>query len=364
MIYEKFLLPSLDDLAVLELKEGASIEIEDQTFKGYLPLPILNSRLVTLVQKDLDQIPLAYFVEGMIYYLSLSADDKYKDTYLDFVKETSKDIKGFVFKAALELMADENFLDALVYLNFLVKEDLADPKIYFTLGQALENLDISTLNDREKNSYAVEIMNTYERVLNLDPSFSLAYYKLAYIYRDFGQYIKAKLVIEKFLQLDKNDFRLHEARLLLDDLESEIKKEEAVVDINAGAYEEAMKKLMAVNVEKRDDIYFYNLSICYYYLGLFEDGIDAIKRSLEIEESPIYKNQLALFYQQVGSLDLARKELEEAIDTYGPDYFLNYNLATIQYQTGFKDAALGNFEIAYDIDPNPDLGNLIEQLKK
>lgn len=363
MIYEKFLLGKLDDLAVLELKEGASIEIEDQVFKGYLPLPILNSRLVSLVQKDLDQIPMAYFVEGMIYYLSLSADDKYKDIYLDFVKAASKDIKGFVFKAALELMADENFLDALVYLNFLVKADLGDPKIYFTLGQALENLDISTLDDRKKNSYAVEIMNTYERVLNLDPSFSLAYYKLAYIYRDFGQYIKAKLVLEKFLQLDKNDFRLHEARLLLDDLESEIKKEEALVDINAGAYEDAMKKLLAVNVEKRDDIYFYNLSICYYYLGLFEDGIDAIKRSLEIEESPIYKNQLALFYQQVGSLDLARKELEEAIDTYGPGYFLNYNLATIQYQTGYKDAALGNFEIAYDIDPNPDLGNLIEQLK-
>lgn len=363
MIYEKFLLEKLDDLAVLELKEGASIEIEGQVFEGYLPLPILNSRLVSLVQKDLDQIPLAYFVEGMIYYLSLSADDKYRDAYLDFVKSTSKDIKGFVFKAALELMADENFLDGLVYLNFLVKADLGDPKIYFTLGQALENLDISILDDREKNSYAVEIMNIYERVLNLDPDFSLAYYKLAYIYRDFGQYIKAKLVIEKFLQLDKNDFRLHEARLLLDDLESEIKKEEAVVDINAGAYEDAMKKLLAVNAEKRDDIYFYNLSICYYYLGLFEDGIDAIKRSLEIEESPIYKNQLALFYQQVGSLDLARKELEEAIDTYGPDYFLNYNLATIQYQSGYKDAALGNFEIAYDIDPNPDLGNLIEQLK-
>ncbi|MDO5027954.1 MAG: tetratricopeptide repeat protein [Bacillota bacterium] len=363
MIYHKLISKRLEDLAILELKEGAKIDLDGQSYQGYLPLPILSSRLVNLVQKDLDQIPIAYFVEGMVYYISLGQDDKYKDTYFDFIKSASKDAKGFVFKAALEYMADENFLDGVIYLNFLVEKDLADGKILFSLGQGLENLDISILSDQEKNAYAIELMNIYERVLNQDPDFSLAYYKLAYIYRDFGQFLKAKLVIEKFLKLDKNDFRLQEARILLEDIQSDINKEEAALDLEVGAYDQALKKLLEVNLEKRDDYYFYQLSLAYYYLGLYEDSLAAIKKAIEIEDSKIYRNQVAISYQQLGRPDLAKKEIEEAIDSFGPDYFLNYNLASIFYQEGHKEAALGNFEIAYEIDPNPDLAQIIDQLK-
>lgn len=364
MIYEKIISEKLDELAILELKEGASVKVGEKEYFGYLPLPILNSKLITLVKDEIEDIPVEYFVEGMVYFLSLNDKSKYTEKYLDFIKTMTGDIKGYLFKRALENINNEDFVAGVIFLNLLVKEDLADEKILFTLGQAMENLEISLLNQKEKNEYALEIMNLYERVLNLDPSFALAHYKLGYMYKEFGQFVKAKLSFEKFLKLDKNEFRLQEVRERIDEINSEIKKEEAVMDINQGNYEEALKKLLEVNLEKRDDLYFYHLSLCYYNLDDIEASLSAINKAIEIEDISIYHNQLAIIYQKLGDIKAAKKEIEETIDRFGPDYYLNFNLATIQYNEGDIEAAIGNFEIAYEIEANPELADIIDQLSK
>lgn len=364
MIYKDILLKKLDDLAVLELKEGSFIEIGDKKIEGYLPLPLLNKNLVSIVKENIEDLPIEYFVEGIIYTISLNKDTPYKTTYMNFLWEVSKDLKSYVFSRGLEEINKENYLEGIVYLNFLVNEDMADEKTFFSLGQGLENLDISILNEKEKNQYALEIMNIYEKVLNLDRNFSLAHYKLGHIYKEFGQFIKAKLSFEKFMELDKNEFRIQEAREEIENIESELLKEKAVLDLNSGLYDKALDKLLKVDIDKKDDLYFYHLSLSYYNLKDIDGALDAILRAIEIEDVAIYHNQLAIIYQVLGDMDLAKKEIEETIDKFGPDYYLNFNLGTIQYNEDNFEAALGNFEIAYDLNPNPEILEIINQISR
>ena len=363
MIYKNIISEKIDDIAILELKEGKKIEVLDKEFFGYLPLPILNEKLIDIVKENIEELPLEYFLEGMIYSVSLKPEGEYNDIYLDFIKTMTKDIKGYVFKRGLEELNKENFTTATIYFNLLIDEDLADEKVYFALGQALENLDITLLNEKEKSAYAVEIMNNYEKVLNINDEFSLAHYKLGYMYKEFGQFIKSKLSFEKFIKLDKNEFRIQEVREIISEIDSEILKEEAVVEMNSGNYEGALKKLLDVNIEKRDDLYYYHLSLCYVNLRDIDSALDAIQKAIEIEDIGIYHNQLAIIYQEMGNMDLAKEEIENAIDKFGPDYYLNFNLATIQYNEGDLESAIGNFEIAYEQNPNEELKNIIDTLK-
>lgn len=364
MIYKNLILGKLEEVAFLELKDETKIKIGDEDFYGYLPLPILNENLITLVKEEIEDIPLEYFLEGMIYSISLQPDGEYNDIYLDILNSATKDTKGYVFSRGVEKLNLEKYLESMVYFNFLVEENLVDEKVYFSLGQSMENIDISLLDEQEKNAYAIEIMNVYEKVLNINKEFPLGLYKLGYLYKEFGQFIKSKLTFEKFIQVDKNDFRIQEVREVLEEINSEILKEEAVLELNSGNFDKALKKLLEVNVEKRDDLYFYHLSLCYVNLGDFEGALDAIKKSIDIKDLAVYHNQLAIVYQGLGNMNLAKKEIEETIDKFGPDYYLNFNLGTIQYNEGDIKSAIGNFEIAYELDSNPELGDIIEQLKE
>lgn len=363
MIYESKLRERLEELSYLELKEGASVKVGEVEFTGYLPLPILNSRLVDLVKESVEDIPGEYFLEGMVYVLSLDFDNEFSQRYVDFIKSYTKDIKGYLFSKGMELINNDNFSESLIYLNALKNLGLADEKAYFSIGNALENLDISIFSDREKNVHSVDIMNIYERVLNLDDEFSLAHYKLGYIYKAFGQFLKAKLSFEKFLKLDKNDFRLQEVRETLEDLEGDSLKEEAVLDMNSGNYESALEKLLKVKSNKRDDLYFYHLSLTYGNLKDFDGALDAINTAIEIEDMGIYHNQKAIIFQGQGRMDLAKSELENALEKFGNYYYLNFNLGTILYNQGDIEGAVENFEDAYELEPSEELLDIINQLK-
>lgn len=363
MIYTEIIRERLEDLAFLELKEGAGVQVGEVEFKGYLPLPILSSRLVDLVKETVEAIPGEYFLEGIIYVISLDPKNRYFDSYKDFIASYTGDIKSYIFSKVMEYLNQEDYMESLVYLNAIKNLKMMDEKVYFVLGTVLENLDISSFTDVEKNAHAIDIMNIYERVLNIDKDFSLAHYKLGYIYREFGQFVKAKLSFEKFLNLDKNDFRLQEVREVLEDMEADIVREEAVLDINSGNYERALEKFLTLKSDKRDDLYHYHLSLCYVNLGDLDAALDAVNIAIRMEDLSIYHNQRAIVYQNMGNLDFAKIELEKALAKFGTDYYLNFNLGTIMYNQGNIAEAVENFREAYKIEPGEELADIIKQLE-
>lgn len=363
MIYEELIKDKLEDISFLELKDDASVVVNGEEFFGYLPLPILNERIVDIVKDNVEEIEGEYFVEGMIYILSLDYNNDYSDIYFDFIKAYTKDIKGYVLSKALEFLNDEKTLKGIIYLNALINLDLVDEKVLFALGNGLENVDISDFYDAEKTRHILEIMNIYEKILNINEDFSLAHYKLGYIYKNLGQFVKAKLSFEKFLELDENDFRLQEVREELEKIDSEVKKEEALLEMEKGRYDIALEKLVTVDGKYRDDLYYYNLSVCYINLGELEAAFDAIYSAIDIKDDPVYQNQLAIYFQRAGEDKQAKKVLENAIDKFGEDYYLNFNLGTVLYNEGDTKKAIKSFESAYKIEENPELLEIINELK-
>lgn len=363
MIFRDLIKEKLEDISFLELKEGVTIEVNGEKFTGYLPLPILNKRLVELVKENVEDIDGKYFLEGMIYVLSLDKDNNYNDIYFDFIKAYTRDIKGYIMSKALEFLNEDNTIEGIIYLNSLINLNLGDEKVLFALGNGLENLDISNFDHMKKNQHILEIMNIYENILNMNEKFSLAHYKLGYIYKDLGQYVKAKISFERFLELDRNDFRLQEIREQLDEIDPMVKSEEAILEMEKGNYDKALEKLLTIKSDFRDDIYFYNLSICYFSLGEVASAFDAIFKAIEINDMPIYENQLAIYYQNIGEEKKAKEILLKSLEKFGEDYYLNFNLGTLLYNEGDMKNAIKNFEISYKLNENPEILELINDLK-
>ena len=61
---------------------------------------------------------------------------------------------------------------------------------------------------------------------------------------------------------------------------------------------------------------------------------------------------------------MAKEELEYALEKFGTDYYLNFNLGTILYNQGDIQGAIENFEEAYRLEPSDELLDIINQLEK
>lgn len=363
MKYEELIQDKIEELAFLELMEDSNIDINGRIFEGPLPLPILASGLISVVKDRIDDVPLALVAEGIVYSIGILPDYEYNEVYFEILEAYVGDVKGYIQKGAYEKLEEEDISGALVYLKALKNLGYEDEKSLFALGTALENIDISNYSENEKLEHAVEIMKIYENSLNKNPEFPLAHYKLGYIYKEFGQFLKSKMTFQKALNLDTNDFRRQEIRDVLNDIEDDVILETAILKMEKGNFAEALYSLESISSNNIDDVVYYHISLCHYNLGNIEAAIEAIDTALGINDIPVYHNQLALLYEKSGDAERAIKELENTIDITGPDYLLNYNLATMQYNLGDSESALVNFEIAYEINQDESLREIIDYLK-
>lgn len=363
MIYQSFLRERLDDISFLELKENKSMKIGEREFFGYLPLPLKSQNLFNIVRENINDIPIDYFLEGFIYVLALDKSHDYVDQYIEILEAYYKELEGYLMKKSLELFDKEEYQEAILYIEALINLGIKDEKVLFTLGNILENIDITDLSQEDRNKYIVDIMNIYEQILNINDGFSLAYYKLAHIYKDFGQYQKAKLALERFIKLDNNDFRIHEARNILVEIEPFYILEMAIIDIESNNLQEALNKIYSIGEENYTSLHYYYLGLVLMNLGEVEDAFDYTEKAISIEDSLIYRNQLALLFHAMGNVNEAKDELERSIEEFGDNYHLNLNLGTIYYNENNMEKALEQFNKAYEQEASIELKELIDSIK-
>ncbi|MDO5725130.1 MAG: tetratricopeptide repeat protein [Tissierellia bacterium] len=359
MLYEKLIKERLDDIAFMELKEGKTIEIGENLFTGYLPLPIMEKDLVGEIVDGKEDFNLELILKAAIFLGGLDKDYEYNDIYLNMLYSLHDDPKSFIMYEAMQLLKEKNIKDAIIYFNYLINMDLDDETVLFSLGNALELYDISNLGDEDKNQFVIDMMHIYEKAISKKEDFSLPYYKLGYIYALFGQYVKAKLTWEKFLKYDKNDFRRQEINEQIDYHMPNYLSEAALTYMHYGDYVRALEFFNAKEKTQLGDGDYYNMSICYLELKQLDKARDCIKKALKLNECKEYLNQLALIYKEAKKLNEAIEILERAIDKYGSDYYLNYNLGVIQLELGDRESAMINFEIANDINPTDKLNQIL-----
>ena len=212
--FEKYFLKKRNDISFITLKKGAAVSYKDKTYVTgkELPVPVRVEKLLEDISKqdEIDGIRLNNIIDGIIYILGTDKNFVYIQDYrkmfevLDF---------GFAAYIIYSINNDINAEDSVVYGRALINSE-ENEKTCFIYASCLEKAGMEHHSKgNDKSSYFLEEANLYfEKCLDYDDRFSLAYYKLGYYYKRKQQYVKAELTWQKHQELDDDDLRIEEIR--------------------------------------------------------------------------------------------------------------------------------------------------------
>lgn len=206
-----------DDISFITLKEGASISFKNNAYKTdkELPVPVRVQKLLEDIKKqdERDGITLSNIIDGIIYTIGSDADFEFANEYDSMMNELEFDIKTYIIYC-INNFKENDTEDSVVYSKALLNLE-ENEKSCFVYASALEKagLQHSVDNMEQISQYFLEEANKYfEKCLDYDDKFALAYYKLGYYYKRSEQYVKAELIWNKHQVIDDDVLRIEEIR--------------------------------------------------------------------------------------------------------------------------------------------------------
>ena len=213
--FDEYYLIKRNDLSFITLKKGATVSFNGKTYitKKELPVPIRVEKLLEDINKqnEIDGITLNNIVDGIIYILGTDSGFEYIQDYKEMFKVLSFELIPYIIYC---INSDNKTEDDVVYGKALVNNE-ENEKTCFVYASALEKMGME-LHDKENNELSqlfLEEANKYfEKCLDYNDKFPLAYYKLGYYYKRKQQYVKAELIWSKHQELDDDNLRIEEIR--------------------------------------------------------------------------------------------------------------------------------------------------------
>ncbi|CDZ75072.1 hypothetical protein ING2D1G_0930 [Peptoniphilus sp. ING2-D1G] len=356
----------LKNVVFIELKND--VKIKDITIEKNTPLPIIFNNLIKSIKlKEVDEkISLDKINHAIIYLLGIDKNFKDKEKYLEILKHTIKDEKKLISYMSYKAIKAKSFIDAYIYLNFYKNFMEQDNELEFKRANVMESIyneNYTKMNEEEQRGFLNEITKIYEEILQKDEEFSLAYYRLGFIYRNMQQFIKSKLYFEKFMELYSEDEQelKEEVRESLKELEDYADIESAKTYLAYGKFDKAYEFL------KKVSNLYPNKGELHYLLSLNEYNLDIMDKAMEnIEKAIYYDENDDRFYNQKALCQLKNLDIKGAIETYkkglsymSESYLLNYNLGILLYNQN-EEEYKEYFRKAYKINPSDELKALIE----
>jgi tetratricopeptide (TPR) repeat protein len=211
---EEFFTKKRKDISFISLRKGARVNFKDKAYvtTKELPVPVRLERLLEDIRKQgqIDGITLNNIIDGIIYLFGTDKDFEYIKDYKDMFEKLSF---GFMPYIIYCINNDIKAEDGVVYGKALVNSE-ENEKTCFIYASCLEKMGMD-LHEKGKDTsrYFLEEANYYfEKCLDYNDRFSLAYYKLGFYYKRKQQYIKAELTWQKHQELDDDDLRVEEIR--------------------------------------------------------------------------------------------------------------------------------------------------------
>jgi tetratricopeptide (TPR) repeat protein len=211
---EEFFTKKRKDISFISLKKGAAVNFKDKTYvtNKELPVPVRIERLLEDIGKQgqIDGITLNNIIDGIIYIIGTDRDFEYIKDYMDMFRDLDFSFEPYVIYC---INNDIKAEDGVVYGKALINNE-ENEKTCFIYASCLEKMG---MDQHEKGNdtgrYFLEEANYYfEKCLDYNDKFSLAYYKLGYYYKRKQQFIKAELTWQKHQELDEDDLRTEEIR--------------------------------------------------------------------------------------------------------------------------------------------------------
>lgn len=356
----------LKNLVFIDLKE--EYHLEDVNLPVGFTLPIKLDYLIEgIKEKELEEeINLEKIVEAMVYLLGIDSEFKYSKDYKEILKKLKIDLKNYAMHKAY-ISQEEDPLDSYIFLKAYEEVAGEDPDIIFKEANILEALYNQIHEEEyEKSEKLLNIIiKKYNKVLNLDETYSLAYYRLAYINLALAKYIKANMYFEKFINLSRDEELKDQVRKELEIIRNNVSFDSAKTYLSYGDYDKALNQLERISEDfDKDESFYYTYALSYYNMGDMDKAEEYGKLSVEKKTTEENINLLATIYAGRQEFTRSIEILELGLEEIENSYPLNYNMGIIYLNMNEKEKGPEYLEKANKLNPNKELESFIKNLKK
>ncbi len=358
-----------DKLSFIQLKDNRELNIEGYKIDDTTPLPVLVEDLVREIKDGNleEEIRMTNIIDGIIFTLGMDDEFKYLEEYKEILASYQEGIEEYIFFKGIRHFEKQDYDRAAIAFRALKIVDPANTNGIFNYALSLEAI-AKKFFKAEEDVKGLEFINVstdeLESILEIDDKYPLAYYKLGYHYKFNGQYLKAKLIWNKYLQLDKDDLRLQEIRVELEGIEEDVILESGITYLSKGYFEKALDEFLKILPKFKE---WWELN---YFLGLSYKGLGEYNESIKHFEIALEdNNKVAEIYNEMGITYMTIDKLEEAIGVFTEgieeienDYKLFFNRGIAYLQ--LEDIRSGYEDIKRAVEINPEDENMLLQKQK
>lgn len=363
---EKYLLKKAEELAFITIKHDGEFQIEGYKMPSEgLNVPIKNDVLVKGIKDKTaqDNINVMSIADGMIFIIGIDSNFKYNEEYKKFLDafkvKVNLDLKAYMGYMSKKYFDIGELTDSLIYLKAMITmypNDIEGLYHYSIVCQEIAKQEQKSMDSDAMNAYLLEALSKLEMIIEIDESFSLAYYHLGYHYYNQGQYIKAKVIWEEAIKLGIEDELVREIQDNIGKMDFKVQYEEGYSLVFQGRNEEGLEKLLPLEDEHSD---WWNL--------LFMIGL-AYKNMNEIEEAKKYFEKILIIKPnqvdalvELGLCEAGSFNMDKAIEYFetaakikeDPEILCNLGMAYLNNNE--LDDAIYYIERAYELDPQDEV---------
>lgn len=363
---EKYLLKKAEELAFITIKHDGEFQVEGYKMPSEgLNVPIKNDVLVKGIKEKTaqDNINAMSIADGMIFIIGIDSNFKYNEEYKKFLDafkiKVNLDLKSYMGYMSKKYFDIGELTDSLIYLKSMITmypNDIEGLYHYSIVCQEIAKQEQKSMDSESMNSYLLEALSKLEMIIQIDESFSLAYYHLGYHYYNQGQYIKAKVIWEEAIKLGIEEDLVREIQDNIGKMDFKVQYEEGYSLVFQGRNEEGLEKLLPLEDEHSD---WWNL--------LFMIGL-AYKNMNEIEEAKKYFEKILIIKPnqvdalvELGLCEAGSFNMDKAIEHFetaakikeDPEILCNLGMAYLNNNE--LDDAIYYIERAYELDPQDEV---------
>lgn len=358
---EKLFKDKTDEISFIELRENTQVKINNSTLKSKLPLPVITDNLIKDIQesKNKEEINLDKVIEGIIYLMGIDSDFPYIEQYKEILENYNPNINDYIFYKGMKALESRDLINSGICFRALLTLDNNNLNARFNYALVLEELGKEYIY-QERLDEGAEFLEysakELETILEIDKGYSLAYYKLGFHYKYNEEYLKASLIWNKFLILDKDENRLQEIREEINIIDDEVKLETGITYLSYNDYSRALDAFLKLLPKYNNDWNVnFLISKCYRGLGNNELAIEYLEYAIELENAePDLYNELGIIHFTTGDINKAISIFEKGIHNTEDEYKLYFNRGLAYLQIGQYNLALKDINTAYNLNPYDD----------
>ncbi len=330
-----------DKLNFIELKNYDNLASNLRSILVGVPLPIMSDALAEGISTGgmKDQVNTEVILDGMICTIAIDKDFKYNNDYVRILKELSENLGDDIFLRGIKYLDKGKENRANLYfraLRFINPNHILGR---FNYALALERIAQKQFNEEKTKlgeAFLKESTLEFESILDIDEKYPLAYYKLGYHYKLSGQYLKAKLMWEKYLKLEENDLAKEEIREQVDLIGDNVSLEAGLTYMSYNKYEEALDEFLKIlpRQEKWWELR-YLIGNAYAAMNRGQEAIDQYMIAMELNDlSEEVYNELGIELFKLGKIKEAIEIFTRGLGKISGSYKLYFNRGLGYYQLG------------------------------